>query len=940
LGKLLQQYHIFKFSSQRLKKSNYNINISISQARLNGEIVALGDSQMLRSLRQIKSQMDDYQNQIKGQLEDHQEIIHNLILERKKIKNSYSSYGNIEKLAEIEEKIDQELFVPEIISVYFENNSHYRNIGENGFIINGIKYVRLLCSAGNARRNIAMFVSDEYEKPLKKILNNGRNENLELIPNKFSAYFSLASSSSHAVSTPYFCVVPDCITTRLEKVDFILEHPSGDDNIQEVEKEIEFNLFDGQGLISPATAERWAGELCLDYIPSTFVIRSSFLKGMLVTFDFHEFSDEYGKHIIKDVWGNTYNIRDADIIITKSMFKLWDGWKSLDDYIKSCKENNIGWSVSKWSPKQEKTHANLNYQFLQVLDLNRSQIHSLCKPTVDYLNGIINSKYYYTLLYLMGEISNREYDPLIYSKLQDNVCKAVLLNNNLLNDPYIKSYLIRSLNKKIKESYLGNLIVDGFYTTMINDPYAFCEYIFGLPIKGLLEKDEQYSQYWSEKGCRKLAAMRAPLTWRSEVNILNLKSNPEIEKWYRYIYSGVVYNIHGMDHMLHGGSDVDGDLVCVTNQKEIISGATGGNPIYYETKKAEKKRIVEDELYLYDIKGFNTKVGFLTNISTTMYAMLPEFKKDTLEYEMLINRLKQCRKEQGGIIDSQKGLEIRPIPKHWTNWSKTTEDMAKVEKENAAFNNSILIDKRPYFFRYLYSQYAKKHNNYNSAYENYCITTFGKSLREVLNSSESEEEIKTKDKYHKYSPLLDSDCIMNRICHFMEENVQEIKAESKSLKPADNTFISILKNSNIPIDKNKLKLVYNIYKKYRSEKRNFNKIKNSSGEEMYRTLEQYDKYIRQECFKISSSIQELAQLAVIICYELHPSDSKSFAWSVFGDGIIENIELNRQEVSLVPFLDEKGNIRYLGKNYSLYPVEIVIQELEEDNDGGNIYDDL
>jgi hypothetical protein len=93
-------------------------------------------------------------------------------------------------------------------------------------------------------------------------------------------------------------------------------------------------------------------------------------------------------------------------------------------------------------------------------------------------------------------------------------------------------------------------------------------------------------------------------------------------------------------------------------------------------------------------------------------------------------------------------------------------------------------------------------------------------------------------------------------------------------------------------------------------------------------LEQYYKHIRQESFKISNDICELSSLSVIICYEAHPFDSKTFAWGCFAEGILKNIEKNRQKNLYMPFLDkEKGDIEFLGKNYSIK--EIFLPEEKE-----------
>jgi hypothetical protein len=179
--------------------------------------------------------------------------------------------------------------------------------------------------------------------------------------------------------------------------------------------------------------------------------------------------------------------------------------------------------------------------------------------------------------------------------------------------------------------------------------------------------------------------------------------------------------------------------------------------------------------------------------------------------------------------------------------------------------------------------------------------------------SEAEKELLSK--YNRFNPLLDSDCVMNQICHYMESKIKELK-ENSGNKTSEN-IISILKNNDIPLDKDKLKRLYDLYKKYKSGRQNFSGIRDENGEEKFKTLEQYNKSIRLEATFISNDISELANLAVVICYEAHPSDNKSFAWNIFAEGIIDNIRKNHQEEMLVPFEDDKGDIEYLGNRYTL-----------------------
>ena len=48
------------------------------------------------------------------------------------------------------------------------------------------------------------------------------------------------------------------------------------------------------------------------------------------------------------------------------------------------------------------------------------------------------------------------------------------------------------------------------------------EYVCGLEPKGLLQEHEIFCDYWVKRNINKVAAMRAPLTWRSEVNVVNI----------------------------------------------------------------------------------------------------------------------------------------------------------------------------------------------------------------------------------------------------------------------------------------------------------------------------------------------------------------------------------------------------------------------------------
>ena len=275
--------------------------------------------------------------------------------------------------------------------VSYTDTRHYANIinksKNNGLQINGKEYVRLLTGAGMARRSTVQFVEKEFGKSLVPILENGRNLDVELVDSKYNAYFALVSSASYPVSTPRFCVIHDYEFTRNRDVDFVVETPDGEeDYVEQRNMEITHNAFDGQGIISLQMASDWANDLKLDYIPTSFCIRGSYLKGQVVAFDFYKFVEEKNLNpYIIDIWGNEINIYDVDIILTESQLKLWKSYDSYEDYINNCAKNQLGWSVSRYTPKQEKDYFASSYQLLQVLDLDRDEVESMAQPTIDWI---------------------------------------------------------------------------------------------------------------------------------------------------------------------------------------------------------------------------------------------------------------------------------------------------------------------------------------------------------------------------------------------------------------------------------------------------------------------------------------------------------------------------------------------------------------------------
>ena len=144
-----RQFYIYKFESKFLDQNKYNINLSFKQAKDGDQIIAVSDSQMLRSIRDIQQRyIDRYKLEL-------------LFKKRDDIKKLPSSKTNASLIREINKQINMMMFVPEYVSVIITRPSHYKKLFYNGLTINGKKYIRFSCSASQARVNTIIMVQQD-----------------------------------------------------------------------------------------------------------------------------------------------------------------------------------------------------------------------------------------------------------------------------------------------------------------------------------------------------------------------------------------------------------------------------------------------------------------------------------------------------------------------------------------------------------------------------------------------------------------------------------------------------------------------------------------------------------------------------------------------------------------------------------------------------------
>ena len=543
MAKILQNsYYIYKIPSNQI---NHLKDYSFKEALQDNNVVSIGDNQVLAKIR-------EYYNNNKDHVTLYNQV-QSIRKEIKTIKKEPSSKENSKKIRYLQGKLDKMLFVDDIINIKVVKKKEYKDIARNGFDLNGKHYIRFMVGSGQMRRNTVTFINEELYSYMQEHLMCGLQDKIKTINlAKLSAYFALSFSSVLWVRKPRVCIIKDFDTVvPNQDINYIHNTENGEE-VKIISKDIELNSCDGQGLISPEMAQLWASDMHLKYIPCSFVIRSAFIKGNLVTFDFKEYAREQGIDTITDRYGTTYNIEDIDVLLSESQFKMAKYYSSWEGYLSYHDSYNLKWGVARYNKEADDEYVLTNYQYIQVLNLTKEDVEGLISYTTNWIKNICSGNPFYTLSYNVG-VKN-ESDGLlgIINSCGSIFTKAMLKNPEMLNDGYIQRKIYNSIKESIRQAKLGRIWVKGNYQFMISDPVAQCRSALGLNPDGLIPADNIYSNFWQQRtSSKEVVCCRSPLTHYSEVNPLKLFENEEIKRWYKYIYSGIIYSIYDISVMKH-----------------------------------------------------------------------------------------------------------------------------------------------------------------------------------------------------------------------------------------------------------------------------------------------------------------------------------------------------------------------------------------------------
>lgn len=790
-----------------------------------------------------------------------------------------------------------------------------------GFNLNNDKFVLFGKSSSQAKEGIICFVQESISKELNERITLNIDLSGKMVISKIEAYLKLVMSSCEfltftndkeenetympriVVVDDYKIIIENQYIKYVDSVKTEFFNKNGelirynDWQIKEGYKDIPLEPFDGMGVHSFEMNDKIRKCLGIeDEKVVSFQVRCVGLKGLSTAFDIHRWFKKYNIKTITDVWGNTHKVEDIDCIWTKSQFKLKKYFESIDDYISRLKKYNHVIGVSKYNKtlKQEKAMFRMNFQYLQVLNLNKDKIFRISKYTKDLYEKIINGDEFATIKFL-GLLDSKE--SMDEENANSNYMKALLINPDMIYDRAINRNIYESLKKRINELKTGKCYVNGRYSFAVGDMVGFMEYVSGMEVNGCLEAKQLYSK--GELGTR--AVFRSPLMHSSEINKVEFVENELTNKWCSHLENINMFNLKDISLPQEGGQDLDGDLNAVTDNKDILNSVII-SPIIIDVQDKATTDEVEyniDNLIKYHSRTLDSRIGEITNVSSAICNRDDYLTGTKEQHKRLDDYIAICRILQGKEIDYVKtGLRF--------------EMRHKIKKTGK---------KLPYFLIYKYPNKKttldkiKKKNK--SKWKKIEEETNGKITPEVV------------EKYGIIpTNVIKSKSPLNLNCIDIEKWERDNFLWNNNYKNTSHLLI----NQNVKENEDVNKEIRKIYREYLTElkeiKEDLDLKSNDEDKKFDGRISRLIDNTKNKILGLKSTDDEKYDRAEIVnscVLTSYKNNYPSFAWIMVGDDIVKNLKNNtdksKQRLIIECDIGDKDAKEFLGKYYKFINIE-------------------
>ena len=340
---------------------------------------------------------------------------------------------------------------------------------EDGFVCNGIKFVRFKRSSGSARVGKCLFIDEKLYPKMHKWelcgLKVERGQDIDLAA--LEAYISLTLSSiidTIEINPENILVIDDYESVFKDKVIAVREDETNSLVSKPEEVEISNSIWDGQSLMDVSLFGKYANH-------GMVLLRNSFFKSCCFNCNIQKFFEDNGITDVSQLNGQTLarDISEVKLITTPNSIKYLK-FGTLKQWLERI---DPMFGVVKY---EKKTHffdgrlVETHYQLLNTLQMTREEMREFLDPAIRYYK-LLRDDPAVVRHYIKYPDSNKFWLPPTPLLSKNDIVYKFLG----LNDKFTKTSLYDAFKQDLLTHYRNNLksgrvLVNGNYETLFGNP--------------------------------------------------------------------------------------------------------------------------------------------------------------------------------------------------------------------------------------------------------------------------------------------------------------------------------------------------------------------------------------------------------------------------------------------------------------------------------------
>lgn len=500
-----------------------------------------------------------------------------------------------------------------------------KNIYENGFFCDGIKYIRFKRSSGSSRVGKCLFIEESlYDKMHDwELCGLKVNEGDDIDLAAFESYISLTLSSiidTVHITKENILVIDDYENSFYSDVSVTkVEDNSLSTSIENME--IVNNIWDGQSLLDSSIFKNNGYS---QY--GMLLLRNRFFKSACFNSNIQQWFSDNGIENIEQLNGFTLakDIKDIKLITTPSSIK-YKKFGSIQQWL----DNLIPvFGLVKHEKPQHYFNGRMvqmHYQLLNSLQLKYDDVKKLVQPDLDYMN-LMKSDPSVLRYHLKYPSSVESFDKEKFGNKNDMVFQLLGLNNKFYNTKICRDFIQTLLNSYYKNLKCGHILIDGTYSTLFGNPIEMLEHSIGkFNGENKIEIGTCVTSFFADE--EKIICSRSPHISFSNVLILKNKYYDNIFKYFNLSREIICVNSIN-ENILNqlSGADYDSDTVLISNNKILIKAGEKNYgkfniPVNMVDAKSISRTYTQEEKFDLDLKTSVNLIGEIINFSQELNSL-------------------------------------------------------------------------------------------------------------------------------------------------------------------------------------------------------------------------------------------------------------------------------------------------------------------------------